>query len=256
MVRHARAEDYESVARPLLAVGNTFASGHEHPQHTHRRSQLLHAVTGTMAVITDHGAWVVPPQQALWIPAGVSHGFRMIGEVHTRSAYLDPQIDCGLPSSCCILDVSELLRQLLVAAIDLPVNYDTGSRGEAVATLILHELRIAKRQALTVPFPKHPLLGARCARFLEEPSGGASLDAWASELALSRRSFTRLFRSETGLSLLDWQRRATVLRAIDQLALGASVTTVAMDLGYRSPAAFTSMFRRIVGVPPSRYTSG
>ncbi len=243
MVRHARAEDYESVARPLLAVGNTFASGQEHPQHTHRRPQLLHA------------AWVVPPQQALWIPAGVSHGFRMIGEVHTRSAYLDPQIDCGLPSSCCIIGVSELLRQLLITAIDLPVDYDEGSRGEAVATLILHELRIAKRHALTVPFPRHASLAARCARFLEEPSGGETLDSWADELALSRRSFTRLFRSETGLSLLDWQRRVTVLRAIDQLAQGASVTTIAMDLGYSSPAAFTSMFRRIVGVPPSRYAS-
>jgi quercetin dioxygenase-like cupin family protein len=95
MIRHVRALDYENVSRPVFAVGNNYASGREHPAHSHRRSQLLHAVTGTMVVSTDHGAWVVPPQQGLWIPAGVTHGFRMIGDVSTRSVYLEAHIDCG-----------------------------------------------------------------------------------------------------------------------------------------------------------------
>jgi len=246
MVRNARAADYENLPRALLAVGNTYPSGHEHAPHAHRRSQLLHAVTGTMVVSTDQGGWVVPPQQGLWIPAGVTHGFRMIGEVSTRSVYVEPRNDCGLPCHCCVLGVSTLLQQLLIAAIDLPVSYEEGSRGEAIATLILHELRIASRRPLTLPFPRGKSLLAKCIRFLERPSGGNATDAWANELAMSRRSFTRLFRSETGLSLSEWQRRATVLQAINRLATGEAVTTIALDLGYSSPAAFTSMFTRIV----------
>jgi len=31
------------------------------------------------------------------------------------------------------------------------------------------------------------------------------------------------------------------------------VTSVALDLGYDSPSAFTSMFRRHLATPPSRY---
>jgi AraC-like DNA-binding protein len=41
--------------------------------------------------------------------------------------------------------------------------------------------------------------------------------------------------------------------ALPLLASGASVTSVAFDLGYDSPASFSTMFRRMLGVPPSRY---
>jgi AraC-like DNA-binding protein len=72
---------------------------------------------------------------------------------------------------------------------------------------------------------------------------------------MSRRAFTRLFRAETGLSLAEWQRQAAVLQAVHQIAGGESITSVALDLGYASPAAFTSMFKRVLGMPPSRYVS-
>lgn len=31
------------------------------------------------------------------------------------------------------------------------------------------------------------------------------------------------------------------------------MTGVALDLGYESPAAFATMFKRLVGIPPSHY---
>jgi AraC-like DNA-binding protein len=34
------------------------------------------------------------------------------------------------------------------------------------------------------------------------------------------------------------------------------VTNIALDLGYDSPAAFTTMFKRLIGVPPSHYRLG
>jgi AraC-like DNA-binding protein len=246
---------YEDVPRPVVAVGNDYASGHEHPSHRHRRSQLLHAMTGTMVVSTDQGSWIVPPQQGLWIPGGVAHGFRMIGEVSTRSAYVEPGIDCGLPDHCCAVGVSRLLRQLLVEAVDVPVAYEAGSRGDAIMSLILHELRIAPRHPLTVPFPADERLAARCTDFLARPSVQETIDAWAAALAMSRRGFTRLFRAETGLSFAEWLRRAAVLQAVHRLAQGEAITTIAFDLGYGSPAAFTSMFKRVVGVPPSRHAA-
>jgi AraC-like DNA-binding protein len=44
-----------------------------------------------------------------------------------------------------------------------------------------------------------------------------------------------------------------LLVALPRLAAGESVTAIALDLGYDSPAAFSTMFRRLLGVPPSRY---
>jgi AraC-like DNA-binding protein len=253
MVRHARAAAYEHILRPVLAVGNDYLAGSAHPLHCHRRSQLLHAITGTMVVSTGQGSWIVPPQQGLWIPAGIMHGFRMIGDVTTRSVYVEAGVDCGLPDQCCVLGVSDLLQQLLISAVDVPVQYESGSRGDAIMRLILHELQAAPRHPLMVPFPEHQALAARCREFFAQLAVHETIDEWAAALAMSRRSFTRLFRAQTGLSFAEWRRRAAVVQAAHRLARGEAVTTVALDLGYGSPAAFTSMFKRVAGVPPTRY---
>jgi len=70
---------------------------------------------------------------------------------------------------------------------------------------------------------------------------------------MDRRAFTRAFRKQTGLSFGAWRQQACIVVALPRLADGESVTTIALDMGYDSPAAFSTMFRRVLGVPPSRY---
>ena len=55
-------------------------------------------------------------------------------------------------------------------------------------------------------------------------------------------------------TLAAWTRPAGAsLRALERLAGGEAVTTVALDLGYDSPSAFVAMFRRALGTTPGRY---
>jgi AraC-like DNA-binding protein len=55
------------------------------------------------------------------------------------------------------------------------------------------------------------------------------------------------------MSFNAWRQQACLLAALTRLSNGASITEVALDLGYRSSSAFTAVFRRILGAPPSRY---
>ena len=55
------------------------------------------------------------------------------------------------------------------------------------------------------------------------------------------------------MSFAPWVRRARLLEALPRLALGQSVTTVALDLGYDSPSAFSAMVRRMLGTAPTAY---
>jgi AraC-like DNA-binding protein len=43
------------------------------------------------------------------------------------------------------------------------------------------------------------------------------------------------------------------LSALPRLLAGERVTTIAYDLGYSSPAAFTVMFKQLVGLAPNSY---
>ena len=55
------------------------------------------------------------------------------------------------------------------------------------------------------------------------------------------------------MSFVAWRQQACVLAALPHLAAGEHVTTVALNLGYDNPAAFTTMFKRVLGTSPLSY---
>lgn len=253
MVRNIRAQEIEALPRPIVSVGNDYPAGHLHPTHRHGRSQLLFAEIGTMLVRTVEGAWLVPTQQAIWIPAGVDHSITMLCRVATRSVYLNDDATHGRTKSCQVVGVSPLLRQLLIEAVDLPPEYDPGDRSGKIMSLLIDEIAAAPILPLSLPLPDEARLAARCQRFLASPTAQDTVDLWSGELGLSRRTLTRLFKQETGLTFSEWQRRACLLWALPRLLAGEKVTTVAFDLGYSSPAAFTAMFKQLIGSAPALY---
>ena len=123
-MRNIQVNDYQDVARDVMATGNDYADGHLLASHRHRRGQCLYAITGVVTVITATGSWVVPPKRALWIPAGIDHEVHMGGITKTRSAYILPETAnaVGLPTYCAVINVSPLLHELLSTAVDLPVE--------------------------------------------------------------------------------------------------------------------------------------
>jgi AraC-like DNA-binding protein len=152
--------------------------------------------------------------------------------------------------------MSPLLRNLLETACLIEPEYVIGSRDDLVMSLLMAELARAPTVPLAVPFPQSPEIAGRCRAFLDQPTPHDTIDQWSSELGMGRRAFTRAFRKETGLSFGTWRQQACLLVALPRLAAGEAVTTIALDLGYDSPAAFTTMFKRLIGVPPSHYRLG
>ncbi len=119
--------------------------------------------------------------------------------------------------------------------------------------LIQHEMRQLPVLPLSLPFPAHDPLAQRCREFLLKPSARETIEIWTGSLGMSRRAFTRLFRRETGLSFVAWRQQACLVAALPRLLASEPVTAVALDLGYDNPAAFTTMFKRVLGSSPRSY---
>ena len=181
------------------------------------------------------------------------HAVRMVGTVQTRSVLIETNACPNRGKSCQVVGVSPLLRQLLVTAADLPIEYEEDGRDGLVMRLLLAEINRAPLIPLAVPFPAHSALARQCHAFLAQPDATATIDKWSEELAMNRRNFTRIFRRETGMSFAQWRQQACPSVALPKLAAGDSVTNVAMDLGYDGPGNFSTMFKRVLGVPPSHY---
>ncbi len=248
-MRNVSIDLLDDTPRPVVAIGTDYSHGHLLPRHTHRRAQLLYGATGVMQVSTHDGNWVVPPQRAVWIPPGMAHEVLMLG-VSTRSVYIEP-VAVDLGDRCQVISVSPLMRHLLMEAVEIPLTYDEAGRDGALIDLLLHELARSTHLPLHIPLPVDARLLGLCQAFLQQPNAHQSPQQWADQLHISLRTFNRFFRQQTDLSFSQWRQRACVVLALARLASGTAVTRIAVDFGYDSPAAFSTMFRRVLGQPPS-----
>jgi len=252
-VRSTNPADYQHVPRAVVAMPKDFAAGFKILPHRHERAQLIYATTGTMRVATDDGVWIVPPQRALWMPAGVTHSIEMLADVTMRTLYLDDDVAASMPDACRVLPVSSLLRELIVRATELPLQYDEKGPGGHVMALILAELRGLQFLPLQLPMPRDPRLRAVCQALLGNPGDARPLEDWAPVAHVSARTLARRFQSETGMTFGGWRQQARVLEAMGRLGAGEPVTRVAFDLGYESVSGFSAMFRRAAGASPTQF---
>jgi AraC-like DNA-binding protein/quercetin dioxygenase-like cupin family protein len=248
-----QAEALQSANRPVVAMAAEFSSGGVGTRHSHRRAQLLHSLTGMITVITHDGSWTVSPQRALWIPPGVMHQSRCWGTVQLRTLYVEPLAATGLPDRCQLIEISSLARALINEAVTFPVEYDIRGREGQIMELLLSEIGRMPAVPLRAPMPQDRRLARICEAILNEPGNNKDLEYWSQIGGLGRRTLTRLFRRETGMSFAKWRQQVRLTEALSRLTLGEPVTTVALDLGYDSPSAFSAMFRRSMGLSPRDY---
>ena len=243
----------ETLPQPVVAYRRDLVDGEVIPPHRHRRAQLCYASEGVMTVTTADGAFVVPPQRAVWLPGGTEHRIDARGSVAMRTLYVGLDAAPDLPHEVCVLHVTPLLRELVLAAVDMPQSFAPNGPEHRLMSVIFDQIRALPVAPLALPMPKDRRLMRVAEALLADPADGRGLEGWARVVGASARTLARLFQRETAMSFRAWRQQLRLLRAMEMLAAGQSVTTVALDLGYESPSAFTAMFRRALGTTPKRY---
>ncbi len=129
----SRRLDPDEVRRPIVTVGIAMeeVGRIEIDSHRHRKGQFLFVQRGALSCEVEGGLWIVPPRSAVWIPGGALHAVKATGKLEGYNAFVDPDLDAGLPEVCCAVSVTPLLRELLIHSARLPTLY--AERGAGVA---------------------------------------------------------------------------------------------------------------------------
>jgi len=176
----------------------------------------------------------------------------MAGIVALRMLYIRPKGRPLTGDDCFVVNVSPLLRELIVRAVQVGALDSTVPSHQHLIGVIRDELSTLSAVPLQLPLPRDPR-AVRLAELVRQPGAALPFDHLLRQAGGSRRTMERLFRSETAMSLGQWLRRARLLEGLRRMGAGETVGTVALDLGYSSPSAFISMFRRELGQTPRRY---
>ena len=237
----------------IRSLASGYSAGFIIDAHLHDWHQLVYATRGVMTVNTSTSSWVVPSHRALWVPAGTEHEIEMVGAVSLRTLYVKAGLSASLPRHCCVVNVSPLLRELILHTIKIGMLDRYVPAQKRLVGVILDQLETLRMVPLKLPMPRD----RRALRVVElvraNPSDSNSLDLLSTKVGASKRTIERLFLSETEMTFGKWRQQLRLLHALRLLAAGESVTTAALEVGYDSTSAFISAFKTALGTTPGRY---
>ena len=249
ILRDARAR----VTAQIATFAYDFQNGHVIPDHFHPEHQLVYASTGVMTVHTKQGVWVVPPMRAVWIPAKTPHRIAMSGLVSMRTLYFLPKLRHALPDNCFVVNVSPLLRELILHAC----KFKRLSRARTVESrlidVILDQLEAVPSIPLQLPHPSDTRANRVVQALWADPADTRTLERLCKDCGASKRTVERIFLRETQMTFAKWRQQLRLLRSMEVLASGEKVTSAALEAGYTSASAYIAMFRRELGMTPRRY---
>lgn len=237
------------------ATAISYRRGEVDLPHYHLEGQLLFATRGVMLVETADRRWVIPPQRALWIPPLMIHSYRLLSRTELRAVYISSTLitECKNftgNNGAHMINAVPLVKELITGLFDDGYYATTKRR---MALLLLEIISEAPTVSAELPMPRDERLFRATRELMLSHRWEASLTDMADVANMSERSFSRLFLQDTGFSFRTWKQRARIYASLDLLAENIPVKQIAWQLGFSSPAAFSTAFHAVMGVTPGEY---
>lgn len=248
-LNHTR--DEPTPARPVTMTARDLQAAEFLRAHSHPWGQVTYALEGVLRVTANNSSWIVPPLRAIWIAPGVVHEVVVLEKARLRPLCVLAQRAPFPGHECKVLEVSGLLRELIVALGQLDPGM--AAREPLLAELILDELARSATRPIRVPLPEDKRLKMLCAALMDDPGSPRTLEHWARQVGASGRTLSRLFERELGLSFGQWRQQVRLAHAAPLIARGLPLAQVAEQLGYNSQSAFSAMFKKTFGTTPSAF---
>ena len=222
------------------------------PWHAHRKAQLIHASDGVLTISTLNGFWTVPPHRAVWILPNQVHQVCATKEFVLLTLYA-PEDAVTLPKDNCVVAIDSLLSELLNAAAKFGSDYPAQGPEQRLVSVIVDRLGDFAMVPSYLPMPKDPRMVKLTSILLANPSDARVLPLLASSCGMTARTAARLFVGQTGLTFGKWRQQLRMVRAMEHLSNGLTVTRSAIEVGYTDVSAFIATFKAVFGETPVRY---
>lgn len=239
--------------RPLTMRAQALPPRAYFPEHSHDWGQLVYAISGVLAVSAAGRSWVISPEQAAWLPIGMTHRVGSLLGAAFRSLWIAAGSAADLPADPTVYRVGPLMRALIAEVAALQGGDDRDGYAGRVTALLFDQLRRATPISTALPWPRGDALARLCEALYADPADARTVEAWGRELGMSARTLARRFEAELGTSLRSWRRRVRLFKAVELLGGGMDITRIALELGYASPSAFIYAFRVAMGTSPQSY---
>ena len=224
--------------------------------HSHEVHQIEYAIGGVVEVETASAHYLLPPQQAAWIPASLEHQATMNPDVRTVAVMFDRELVTDGGDRARILAVSPLIREMMIYALRWPIDRP---EGDVVSDAFFRTLANLVSEALdheaplSLPTSDNPIVAAAMAYTKEHLNSVTAVEVGLA-VSVSQRTVRRLFQDTLRMAWRTYLLHARMLRAMALLAApGQSVQDTSSAVGFDSLSSFTRAFTQFCGETPTTY---
>lgn len=226
--------------------------------HSHEKDQLLYAEGGILHVFTDNKHWYLPGRCFMWIPAGVAHSIISHSvNINLYCFYFDTSINSDdFYKDTKIYMTNDMLREMFRYTKTWNGSVDPTDASHYYLMKAIHALlpKMNSSFPLQYPYPKDSRL-IEIALFLNKNLHKSyTLEQVSVKFGISTRTLSRLFKEDIGLNYVKFLRGLRISKSLELMAENKyNVYEIALQVGYSSLSAFSTIFYNVVGIRPAEY---
>lgn len=243
----------DGLPHPVMPLSSEFSPMTQVIKHAHPWSQLAYSSQGILQIETDQGLFVVPPQQALWLPPNMTHQITCQCPTRLRSLHFQDHITAPLGDAIQTLAVGPLLQALILEVCHWGRDYQLSTEKQRVIDVLVDQLVSAPKQDFFIPNITDKRLQPIVSHFNHHPESKRTLNDFANQVGASTRTLHRLFLLNFAMGFNQWKQRIRVLKALTLLDQDLPIKDIAATLGYDSDSSFIAAFKQQMGLPPKQY---
>ena len=197
--------------------------------HQHNWDQLIYSKFGLLEVNSEKGDYIIPPHQAVWIPANRKHSIATVNGAQLRSVHLNKGLIMAF-SHIQVLKVNKLVQALIDKAADFNFDFKIQGKEERLLNVLVDQISLLPKVALCLPLSNDPLIHPILSWQQANLDRNKTLQNWAVELGASSKTISRRFESLLGMSFGQWREQLKLHKTIQWLYEKRPVTQVRLRI--------------------------
>ena len=226
------------------------------PHHHDDKIQIIYAPIGKIQIVTEQNLYLLPQGSGLVIPAGVEHNLMVPDSADVRVVNLDTSLNyISKLKSCALVSISPLFSAVVDELSRYNRTFEEDTPEARLCMVLIDCIEKASLNPTSLPIPADRRIRQIVDGLLNASSDKKTIEEWCSLIGASRRTITRLFVSETGMNYQSYRQHLQIYRSLALLHDTKNINTVAYDVGYESPSAFSAAFKKIMKMTPAEYVT-
>ncbi|ASK29971.1 AraC family transcriptional regulator [Chryseobacterium sp. T16E-39] len=231
---------------------------HDDLLHLHeKKGQLVYVESGFQYLTVEGKMYLLPQNHAAWIPAKAIHKTNSHSErIRLMIMFFDSTKDDSFYNTVNVFSVPPVLKEMIRYAEKWSRDTDESDDENIFLKALYNELPnfVADSIQLHISLPKDKRLTQAINHLNTHYTQDLKMEDLSDIASLSLRSLERIFKKETGLTLIKYQQMLRIIKSLELLSANEwTISEIAYQVGYKSLQAYTNSFQSVMQYRPSDF---